>query len=468
MHYQHRTVLALLAAAGIAMSCCDVRSETADPQSYHAQTAEVIRKLDARLADATTTLEKLTALRAKGYASWRECVEQRVVIESCEAQKRAVERFAAFSSAVAKRLPPTDRRDTPSASAHVIKTSLVESARRIAGDEAQAGGALRMAEIAQRRATLLLDSLRQLHAQGCASAKEVQVAQDELASVTKHVEQLKARHFRLVQVLDLRQPAKQETVVEDEQLTAVSLSVEILRHASAVDHLLSLRLQRCIEEARADSVAAKLKMLEEVSRRLDKTLKSATPRREREFASLDVEYARAELEDATQRAAILGREEARFVEQVSQPSAAANVLLTSNGADDLQLGTYWESPASADVVHQGEASYFLYEPLANRLSRITANEYNPAPSRIWPSLQRPSNQPASNTANTPPLPFYPNVRSTYYAFDRPPLPPSPYRVPTYGDYYQFGNLRPDLPKLEPRATGYGGPWFYPGASTNFR
>lgn len=451
------TILGALCLASVPVLAARAPGETFDLQLCQTQTAEVVRRLGVRLAEETASLEKLTALRLQGYASWRECAEQRVAVDRCQAQQRAIEEFARFTAAVAKRIQRDGQGDAPAKAGNEIRTSLLASARRIAAAEAQAGGRLRMAQIAVRRAELLLDSLRQLQARGFASAAEVQAARDELAAAAGLVEQLIAR-----------QPPPQESAAWDERLEADFFPVEFLPQSSAVEHLLALRLEQCLEQARGEGVAARLTMLEEISRRLERASHGDTTRRERDFAALDVDYARAELRHASERAAMLRQEEARFVEQVTQPPQAATVVLASSSAEELPLGTWWESPPSAHLVHRGESPYFLNEPLANRLSRLTASEYHPVPSRIWPSLQRPGNAPASSASHTPPLPFSPNVRATYHALDRPPLPPSPYREPAYGDYYQFGNLRPDLPKLEPRATSYGGPWYYPGASTNFR
>jgi hypothetical protein len=43
-----------------------------------------------------------------------------------------------------------------------------------------------------------------------------------------------------------------------------------------------------------------------------------------------------------------------------------------------------------------------------------------------------------------------------------------YTIPVYADFYSFGTRRPDLSPVEGRATSFGGPWFFPGAPTNFR
>jgi hypothetical protein len=455
MRHSNQPFVAAVVALLLANAFCPAESAEAFPSVAE----RIVRALDARLAQEQWRLEKLVALKSRGFASWREVAEQEVAIKSLQAYRQSAGEFATFCTAIQRRVPTAFMRVDSYASEMKppadMNAAWVEAKHRIATAKTVATGELQLAEAAARRQALLLESYRELHAKKLAGDSEFKRAQDDAQAAQEFVEQLKAKHQPLKTVVQHGVDAK----IADVDLRPDSLPLRLCENASAVQRLIALRLNRCEAVARAIAATAKLEMLKTLDERLASVRQATSSgRREREFLKLDIELKRSEALAAKERAEILALEEQCVVVRFLDQRGAIAKTAFKPEADLIASET--EMPVAFDP------SAFVAAASSSQLVDATYAFSRPRYSNFESRDPRLAATPDVTLFTS--LPRVPEYDATTRGRKETSSAPSPYRFPAYQDYYQFGIRRPDLSPIESKATPYGGPWYIPGAPTNFR
>lgn len=367
---------------------------------------------------------------------------------------------------------------------------LLLATRRVAEAEAAATGTLQMARLAAQRQRLLLDSYQSLHAKGMASVHELTAAQQGLAEAEQFTKQLEIEHQQLEQLFaaipSTATGPRAFSVLDELELDSIPL--QLMNRRAAMLHLLGLRWQRYLTESEIVQAAARLQHQTSTLQKLQRIGRAnSAATRELQFQQLDVDYAGADLLGMQERRKALRLEEVRYAYQVEmQSNRPTEVALAPLAGKDTRPLIGIEASIQA-----ASTSYFestVVESLAStkRLSptlsiaamdgfAYSTQATSPSPLGHLTSLYSPSvnrwGQPWSMVDSA--------VANSSTLFHYRKLPEKPgdftlqgaqtsYRFPAYADFYQFGIRRPDLSPVESRATPYGGPWYFPGASTNFR
>jgi hypothetical protein len=253
---------------------------------------------------------------------------------------------------------------------------------------------------------------------------------------------------------------------------------------------------------------------------------AAGSRREQEYTGLDIELAKAQLLAAEEQLEVIRFETDRFAHQTRHQAKRANNKARSNAKS-----RYARKKREKRLAEPGRSHAVLMRASDRKASQAIASDTglprprlvgyveslgtigsaapcDPAPSSLDLAESTMARQPAVlrvlrpvRYSACPTIQYRFGVCRSYYGlcdpiclttygWGRPTLlsssrdrwldcrsdlvrHPAPlgFRWPSYSDYYAFGIRRTDFhipPSRHGRATPYGGPWYYPGAPTNFR
>jgi hypothetical protein len=329
---------------------------------------------------------------------------------------------------------------------------LQEAGLRIAAARAQAAGELRAAQVEVRRKTLALEAIEKLRAEGLASPQEVAEAKEQAQIAQAALQREKSSHERLAESYSVicSKDGEPGAAVRAE-MTPRSLPDAIWSHDAGLRQLIALRTSRLAAEAQRAALAARLKMLDELCRRLEQAhRKAGGENRELEVARLDIEYFQALSQAAQECSQVLALAEGFLALLNREPSFIAALERPLDG----------EAPIWADP--------FAWLP---------PNWLTPESERATGSAPRTSRSPTSAVPreSSPGLSGWRvfNWRSPDFGIRSECGPPNfnstPFREPSYAEYYAFGNRRTDAPPAPCRASPFGfPPWYLPGSSTNFK
>ncbi len=355
-----------------------------------------LRRAEMQLAAAQAEVELARVVHQNLQSEQQQLAE---LEESFAAQPAASIQAAALINTNAASAPFVSHRD---------RGDLHEATARLAATEAEAAGRLRAAELLLRRQTLRLDGIKRLREQGFASPVEVETASKQHAAAQQLVEQTQshrallghaAREFTTLNVADSETPA--DTNIGE-------LPAAFWQHAAAVRHLLDLRQSRVEASARQAAVGAEHAMHEALLEKLKRIGNdSAGGRRELEFAELDVQFDRAQIQAAAERETALRLEERRFALQFAAQldSGRRNIAAFVEPRDveivtvaiaprrkspvdtELVPSAYWydvvntlRSFAGKPLVSERELRTFPPRNSANSRSALTSADW------AWPAL----------------------------------------------------------------------------------
>jgi hypothetical protein len=398
---------------------------------------------------------------------------------------------------------------------------------RVAAKEARSRGRIRAARLAVERLGTRLETLEQLDAKGLADRVELALAREELSLAKSDLSDVRAERSILRD--SYRELLRSEPVGQQHCETSLPpdasafepdhLPVSSLVFPAAVRRIVDLRQKQCETEARRAALVAELTMLEELARRLDdvcgkfaetqnrskesagsdalKESLTTGAHQEQEEVRLKIASIKAELLAADELLEILQLEACRFVHQVlHQFDGRGEARVLARAGDRRGRRTRVDRRRNARLAPNYVESFGAIR-LAQRcdhadppLDLADPPTTRPLEDQLAPSHARYISTPSMDFLigatwikdrdgeslglrhdedTRPSTPSYAlRIRSLHRRLSSQPRGLT-YHGPRYTDYYAFGIRRTDRPaSRHGRATPYGGPWYFPGAPTNFR
>ncbi len=480
------------------------------PDSHDWQRA----RLDLGVARAELELARVTQRRQQVEVVRLQQLTELVQGVSADEQQRSL-RSALLATA-----------DTP----HITLRSglaLCAATLRLVASEKSQSGELEAARVAFRRLSERKEMIDELHEQGFASKAEVAAAQESMLAAKSNLDRWRERQASLeTYCQSLLRSAEHETTplaFQKSKSTPLdhvwkidSLPASFFLHQEAVQYLLDLRRENSRAEARHGALLAELQQCEAVVARLQAAEKKSTNsvskfdslpdpwqvslaerrQKERGNARLELEFKRAQRLAAEERLAAMRLEENRFLHQMmlqpdeadqDQPAPTHTLVSTSLAEGDWTVQpltrshprSYVESRTLLEQAGLCDPAWLDGMPLTEPV-QLQRRQLLRQLVFFRPDSVRDRTSPRDRFCNPLPLTVT-GCRSI--GLHSSPLscldcrspslrtPAFQTLLPRYSDYYAFGIRKSAFGTTRSTsgsATSTGGPWYYPGASTNFR
>ncbi len=495
--------------------------EALDPEATADRLAAAERRLST-IQRRLRRLEKISPAHMSKFEMERARLDfgmARAELELAQALQRREQAEIARADRWAKRFdeegsePPLEAALLTAAMAthvsHESNSALREQTRRVAAAESQRTGELAVARIELDQRSDRWESIRTLHAQGFASQRELQEAQEKMEAAQSHLAELRgcqqgresyqAALFPATEVIPV---SASKPPLHDRSRIYASPPTAVLIDSAAIGHLIELLRQEAITVAQWGAATATLQLREAILSKLEAIPSPSTPdenrlpvdpleaslaRRsetEREDARREVERQRARLRAAEERRVAVRLEQDRFCQQMAtqlddprrapagsstaDSSRSATTQLVALDANQLQSISYIESLEL--LRHTRSCRLFLLDRFSLSAPLGMSCPYSPLRFSRGARSWRGDYQPLS-------LDLYQRGAIGWYTLSAAALDCRTYylraprylsRPPSYYDDYPLGIRRPDLRSLPPfPATSYGLPWYLPGGPTNF-
>lgn len=355
--------------------------------------------------------------------------------------------------------------ESPNSNALNGSGALLQATRKVAAVEAAATGVVHAAAVELRLAQGRLESYQELHSKGHASQAELDLAAKHVHAVEALNRQAIADHERLVRSYEKLGAVNEET----DSASELTVDDWFLAQSGAVSRLVALAWHEAVATAQAERHAVRLTLLQSLQAKLQ-AAESHANRREQAFLSLEIESLQAGRQAALERAAALRLEQRRFVVQVQEQSRQSEkqtpaVTLVSTAGDSAVTWAYLESPAAAGWIQACDLDPLKYELFAADFVRL-GGFIGQTPTETRPIFSHRLCDVTCSSLWTPLVPPLSPLAPTRPVVLHGPL--GEFDFPSYPDYYHNGIRRSDLPFVGNRTTPYGGPWYFPGAPTNYR